>query len=175
MIFTAIGLDPGGSTGWASYQAEVDIQDPNSIHHNWYTEKWNCGTFGPDAHHDALYTLLELSHTSEYHIICESFEYRNKSRPGLELISKEYIGVVNLFAQQRGLRLPGNYPQVHYQTAAQGKITPHSFIQKRHLENIGLWSSGRENRHAMDAYGHLLFWLINGQYKRYDLLKRLGK
>lgn len=169
MIFTAIGLDPGGTTGWASYQAELLPKG------DFANEKWNCGQLDPPAHHDQLYTLLELSHTAEFHIVCESFEYRNESRAGLELISKEYIGVVNLFAQQRGHPISCYNPMVHYQTAALGKVTNKSFIQKRHLQTLGLWFPGHENRHSMDAYGHLLYWLINGQYKRYDLLKRMGK
>lgn len=175
MIFTAVGLDPGGTTGWASYQANVLTNVPTHPRGWWREEKWNCGQLDPPAHHNQLYTLLELRHTAEFHIVCESFEYRNESRAGLELVSKEYIGVVNLFVQQRGLHLPNDYPKVHYQTAALGKVSNKSFIQKRHLQTLGLWSPGHENRHAMDAYGHLLYWLINGQYKRYDLLKRMGK
>jgi hypothetical protein len=100
--------------------------------------------------------------------VCESFEYRNQSRAGLELISKEYIGIVNLFVQQRNI-----VANVHYQTASQGKITKKSFIQKSNLQTAGLWSSG--DGHAMDAYGHMLTWMINGPMRRYDLLKWLGK
>lgn len=172
MIFTVLALDPGGTTGWATYQAEmmipVEARGPNEC--EWYDEKWNCGLLEGQAHHDELFALLELSQTAEFHIVCESFEYRNQSRAGLELISKEYIGVVNLFAQER--RIEKN---IHYQTASQGKITKNSFIQKHNLQTAGLWSPVHEDRHAMDGYGHLLYWLINGQYRRYDLLKWLGK
>lgn len=167
MIFTVLGLDPGGTTGWAMYQAEM--VDVAGLPIEWYNEKWNCGLL-EGQHHDLLYTLLELNHTAEYHIVCESFEYRNDSRAGLELISKEYIGVVNLFAQQRHIE-----SNVHYQTAAIGKLTKKSFVQKHNLEALGVWSSGHDNRHAMDATSHLLTWLVHGPYKRYDLLKRMGK
>lgn len=173
MIFTALGLDPGGTTGWATYQAkviEVPVVSATGFVYEWYDEKFTCGLLEGPEHHDQLYTLLELSHTGEYHIVCESFEYRNKSRAGLELISKEYIGVVALFAIQRNMA-----KNVHWQTASMGKISKSSFIKKSNLQTMGLWSSSHENRHAMDAYGHLLYWLVTGPYKRYDLLKRMGK
>lgn len=165
MTFTILALDPGGTTGWATYQAEHSTV-PGEF--TWSDEKWNCGQLEGNNHHDALYTLLELSHTAEFHIVCESFEYRNQSRTGVVLISKEYIGVVNLFAQQRNI--VGN---VHYQTAAQGKVTGNSFIKKHNLQAAGLWSPGFG--HAMDAYAHMLYWMISGPLRRHDLLKWLGK
>ena len=102
-----------------------------------------------------------------YTNICERFEYRNTSRAGLVLDSKEYIGVVNLFAQDRSatLRRP-----VAYQNASEAK----GFVRDSHIKKLGLWSSG--NPHAMDATRHLLYWLTN-KYEDTDFrleLLRLG-
>jgi hypothetical protein len=133
--------------------------------HEWYKEGWTCGQLGPGDHHDKLETLLELNESQEYHVIYESFEFRNtpttKHRDNVELVSREYIGVARLLAQKY------NWP-IYHQTAAQGKITKKSFVRKVNLQRLGLWRSGWP--HAMDGYGHLLYWLVNDLFQRKDLL-----
>jgi hypothetical protein len=98
--------------------------------------------------------MLERFRTVEYHIVCESFEYRNVSRAGLVLDSVEYIGVMKRFCQERNVKYT-------MQTAAMGKVGNRTtaFVKKSNLQKLGLWSSG--NIHAMDAYGHLLYYMIN--------------
>lgn len=134
----------------------------------WYNERWSCGQIGPYEHHAELCMFLEMNHVAETTIVCESFEYRKGLRDNVELISREYIGVVKLIAAQR------NIPVV-FQTAAVGKIRESkdgkagSFVQKRHLERMGLWSPGTP--HAMDAYGHLLYYATQ-RLRRNDLLVR---
>jgi hypothetical protein len=155
-VFTVIALDPGGSTGWALYQAQLLVTPGGTP--EWYDEKWLSGTLNQPDHHRTLYGLLEQHHTQQYHVVVESFEYRNKSRPGLELVSKEYIGVAKLFCQDR--KVP-----YYSQTASQGK----GLVKDYNLRNLGLWFGGRESRHAMDAARHLVYWLVTGEYKRKDI------
>lgn len=135
-----VSLDPGQTTGWAAW---TDYEDKS-------VSQFTCGQIGPQEHHKALFDMLGMLHTSEYAIVCERFEYRNRSRPGLELISREYIGVTRLFVQERS--------DVHLemQSASQAK----GFVTDAHIKKLGLWSPG--DRHAMDAYRHLLYFLING-------------
>lgn len=159
--FTAIAIDPGETSGWGMYRAQRIVTPDGAS--EWYDEKFTCGELGPHDHYNQLETLLELQESQEYHIICESFEFRNtgKHRDNLVLVSLEYIGVVKLFCQKH------SYP-ANMQTASQGKITKKSFVRKENLQRLGLWDP--RLGHAMDGYGHLLQWMINGPLKRKDFL-----
>jgi len=142
------GFDPGGTTGWACF----DLNAPEAV--RWDT----CGEIGPEEHHWKLWEFLqERVNVNEDRIVCESFQYRAHLDKA-ELISCEYIGVVKLYCADYGLT-------PHFQTASQGKIKEDrpgkqgSFTQKRHLEKLGLWIPGQ--KHAMDGYGHLLYYIIH--------------
>lgn len=148
MIDRIVALDPGGTTGWAMVTYE-DGKEP----------QYNCGMFRALEHHKELYDALGMWQTESYRIVCESFEYRNASRPGLVLSSVEYIGVMKLFCQER------NVPY-HFQSASQGKIRdkPNAFVKPSNLKRLGLWSPSMV--HAMDAYGHLLYYTIHNDPAR---------
>lgn len=133
-----IALDPGGTTGWATYRHTEDA----------VIGTFDFGQIGPHEHHLELYTLLTYPNGYEDEFVTESFEYRNANRPGLVLVSKEYIGITKLVAGQR------NRPFTE-QTASKAK----GFVRDSHLKRLDLWSS--ENRHAMDAMRHLIFYLVN--------------
>ena len=141
MTLRIIALDPGGTTGWAL----ADIEEGGHIEfkHD-MLERMN--------HHKELHDTLESFEPDI--IVCESFEYRNANRPGLELISVEYIGVMKLFAETSGT------PYV-MQKAAQGKIRdkPTAFVKPDNLKRLSLYHPNQV--HAMDAYGHLLYYIIN--------------
>jgi hypothetical protein len=140
--FKVIALDPGGTTGWATFAA--DRMPDGEL----YAGVWRRGHLGPGQHHDLLYAFLEMETVATTHIVSESFEYRNRARAGLVLDSKEYIGVTKLFCQQRKL--------IYYsQTAAQGK----GFVKDDNIKRLDLWRPGW--KHAMDATRHLLYFLIH--------------
>lgn len=145
-MFRVLALDPGGTTGWATYTARV-VVDPFTNAVEYKDEGWNCGQLAGE-HHSELWKLLLDNQSHDYQLVCERFEYRNTARSGLVLDSREYIGVTKLFAQQR--RLP-----LTLQNASEAK----GFVRDSHLKRLALWSSG--NPHAMDAMRHLLFWLTN--------------
>jgi hypothetical protein len=169
---TVIGLDPGGSTGYAVYQVEKILNAfPGSVNKTKYVyEKWYTGTLGPEDHHNELYTLLELYHTQEYHIVCESFEFRQRDkdakRTNIVLMSREYIGIVKLFGQQRSGKPNG--PTIVFQTAAQGK----GFVADEKLKAMGLWLPSR--KHEMDARRHLIYYMVN-HLGRKDLIESWRK
>ena len=143
MTSRIVALDPGGTTGWAY----VDIANDGTL-------EFHHGMLVAQNHHKELYDALVRWHIGDYQIVCESFEYRNASRPGLELISVEYIGVMKYFCQDFEVAY-------HMQSASQGKVRdkPSAFVKPENLKRLGLWSPNQV--HAMDAYGHLLYYLIN--------------
>jgi hypothetical protein len=59
MTKTIIAFDPGGTTGWATWQ-----QDNVSI---WNEPRWSRGQLGPEEHHEELDQLIGLQHTMERH------------------------------------------------------------------------------------------------------------
>lgn len=154
---TILALDPGGTTGWAVFQA-TRIPHPTESKFEYYDMKWKRGQIGPEPHHSALFTLLGMWGTAEYHIVCESFEYRNRSRAGLVLDSLEYIGIMKLFCAERDKAF-------HMQTASMGK----GFVKDENIKKLSLWFPGQ--KHAMDATRHLLYYMINtAGIMKHDLL-----
>lgn len=153
-----IAIDPGGTTGWATH-SWMELRDEQ------FDRIFTCGQL-TGVHHNQLDHLLGDQHVANYWIVCESFQqYRELDSPSL--IAIEYIGVVKRFAQERGIRLI-------FQSSTQGKIKNKSFVRKEHLQKLGLWYPAHP--HAMDAYGHLLTYMINhggttAQYRAELLLK----
>lgn len=163
--YRVIALDPGGSTGWGTYTATR--MEAGKGKYEYYDEKWACGTLGPDEHHKDLYELLEMQRVQNYTVVSESFEFRQNDgdRTGIELISREYIGVAKVYCAIEDIRFVK-------QTAAMAKkfIPDKGPMANKHLRVMGLWVPGRENRHAMDAYRHLVYYLVNKE-RRYDLIE----
>jgi hypothetical protein len=150
---TVIAFDPGGTTGWA--KAEWDEA----------RTKWSSGQMGPHEHHLELWSMLVELYLAaqvdgiQLHVVTESFEFRQGTvgRTGLDLHSKEYIGVMKLFAELHGRTL-------WEQTASTGK----GFVSDAKLKASGLWIVGQQ--HARDANRHLLYYMINKLGRR-DLVK----
>lgn len=82
------------------------------------------------------------------YIVCEDFEYRNRSRAGLVLFSVQAIGVIRLYEL-----MAEHQTAVVLQKAATGK----GFFTDTQLKNHGAYKRGIP--HAMDATRHLLHWL----------------
>lgn len=160
--YRVIALDPGGTTGWDTYSATRMVTPDGTV--EWYDEEWRCGQLGPGDHHDQLYALLEDQHVQHYAVVCESFEFRQgKQRDNLNLISREYIGIVKMFAKERNVPL-------HMQSAgmAKGFVPDKGPMRNKKLRVMGLWVPGK--KHAMDARRHLVFYLVNKEH-RYDLVE----
>lgn len=155
--YARIGLDPGGTTGWALYQATMMPPVGNGAP-EMIDEKWTCGQLGPEEHHTKLFTLLGMHHVQDYRVICESFEFRQgKQRDNINLMSKEYIGVAKLFGQERDL-------PVVFQTAGLAK----PFVTDQKIKKMNLWVPGR--KHSMDAMRHLIYYMVNREH-RHDLIQ----
>lgn len=142
-----VALDPGGTTGWAAFT----------------NGEYVSGQIDTDQHHYKLYQLLGRFYVGypKLVIICESFEFRQGDasfRMGVNLISREYIGVAKLFAQSmEGV-------EFYLQTAATAK----KFVTDDKLKVMDLWPTGQQ--HARDAYRHLVTHLVQKR-KKFDLVQ----
>jgi hypothetical protein len=179
-MYRILALDPGGTTGWATYTAQRMAHPEYSRQEQilgappfeYFDQKWACGQLGPEEHHSKLFSLLGIQQTSEFVLVCESFEFRNKDRrhrDNINLMSREYIGVATLFYQ---LRMEGRDGQSYWkQTAGLAKsFIPDSGPQaNKKIKEAGLWHPNQV--HAMDATRHLLWYLVNRD-NRYDLVRR---
>lgn len=89
-------------------------------------------------------------------IICEDFQYRNRARDGLELISAELNGVVKLYASEYKVTL-------YMQTPVEGIG---GFYNDDRLKEHDLWQEGKI--HANEATMHLLHWYTFKQGYKYN-------
>lgn len=147
-----LALDPGGTTGWAL----IDIDET-------VVTDLSCGQIGDSKHHRILWDFLHAEDPDR--LICEMFTYqirRNQGvdMPGVELISREYIGVAELYTQTTPCVL---------------EMQPTSclsFWSDDKLKIIGLYRPGKP--HANDAVRHLLYF-ITFTMKDYRYLHQLKR
>lgn len=160
------------------YQAEI-IRNPDG-QIEWFEDKhqtWAQGELGPVPHHDILFDMLGRFQTTNFIIVCESFEYRRNSRDSqrdnIVLDSKEYIGVVKLFEMQRMLQhatIRSGAQRVVFQTASEGKGFWFPRKDPTKLKKLGLYRPG--SVHMNDATAHLLHY-ATFKLGRKDFLNRL--
>lgn len=172
--YRVVALDPGGTTGWFQYDAEympdINIPDKRELI-SWKTTPLH---FGPHDHHEELYAALESSQIHDYYLAYESFEFRNfdkKYRDNINLMSREYIGVAKLFAQERGL-YEQNRVFAFNAGMSKGFIpdkAKNGLAANAKLKAIpGFYHSGM--KHANDAARIAAYFLINKQ-GRSDLIQ----
>lgn len=129
-----IALDPGITTGYSIGQIDENgLMRVVTGENRWsHLELWNLfEEYEPDV------------------IICETFEYRNRSRKGLELYSRELIGVCNLYAQMK---------QCHIRMQNPLKDNESTFFNDARLQKDNIYKKGCG--HANDAARHLLTWFV---------------
>ena len=153
-----MAYDPGGTTGWAYCEYLNHTHPLNEYKFTYYQ-----GQIGPDEHHDKLYEHLNMwafgVEGPPLIVVCESFEFRQHinqahTKTKVELISKEYIGVIKLFCMLENLNDPV------FQTATTAKTFipdkgPQAHVK---IKQLGLWVPGKV--HAMDATRHLLRYMV---------------
>lgn len=148
-----LSLDPGGTTGYS--WCELDPGDKKQI------PEFYGGQIGPGKHHLDLFNLLQEGWDV---VVCESFEYRMVAidddktgtvySPVIELISKEYIGVVELWSQ--GTQT-GRAAKIVFQKPAVA-VGQKTFWTKEKMVKMGVYKSGE--RHRNDATRHLLHYTV---------------
>lgn len=143
-----IALDPGGTTG----VAVVEMLEDGKL-------SFNVAQIGPAEHHVELEDFLhkQLEGVSRRWVICERFDYRNTSKSGLRLDSREYIGTVKGYCRRQGIPLV-------LQTAAQAK----GFVSNNILKELNLYTEAF--RHANDAMRHLIYFVVNNEDFKFKAL-----
>lgn len=144
-----LAFDPGGTTGVARCVLPPTPQyDPVAL---WHFDAWQIGQ-PDDSHHVELDRMLYDRLPSV--IVYEDFQYRpyagddgDKRRAQLNLVSKEYVGVLKLYCYYNRVPLVKHTPSMGLQ-----------FVKDKRLKSLGLHQPGRD--HANDATRHLLYYLV---------------
>lgn len=137
-----IALDPGVTTGYA-----VGVIDGGLMQVVTGQEKWI---------HSELYGFLGDNKPDV--LISEKFEFRNRARTGLELISREFIGVANLYAQ---LFMPEPHELVMQMP---GSVISGYFSKPSNMKEV--YKPGKI--HSNEAAMHLLHWFQFGSGFQYN-------
>lgn len=124
-----LAFDPGGTTGICGFHSEHGITMQDEI--------------AEPSHHIMLYTLLDLIKPDL--IIYELFEVHG-GRASVDLIARDYCGVLDLWAQQNG-----DTPVVTHRTHFM------NFWTDEKLKMTGLYQPGHP--HANDATRHMLYYI----------------
>lgn len=139
-----MALDPGGTTGWATFEPNLDYI--------------TCGQIGPHEHHEQLYqhlchAMFGLEETPwRLKIAYESFQFRQFAgfdKTKVELWSVEYIGVIKLFGSRAGVQTVAH-------TASEAK----GFVNDEKLKRLGWYKLTAGMPHARDGLRHLLYELV---------------
>ncbi len=129
-----IALDPGVTTGFTTYQDEVDGQ---KIAPQW--AQWQSM-----SEVKAIWEQL-VSHEPDV-VVYEKFTSPSATRHRVELFPVQVIGVTRLYCQR------AEVPEFSH-TASMGK----GFWNDKKIKKCGLWVPSMG--HAMDATRHLLYHL----------------
>lgn len=150
-----MAIDPGGTTGWVCHEIEEGRPEiPLDVY---------GGQLGPYEHHYELDELL--SKISPDIVVCEQFTYRIKKTkagvavPGINLTSKEYIGVVKLWVKKEIQPHPSLF--LPMPAAAVG---PKAWWSNDRLKVMGAYTVNEPHRN--DATRHLLTHIINKLARR---------
>lgn len=141
---TFLALDPGVTTGWCLARW---VPNENRI-------LLACGE-KQFALLDLYVALWSLANETDCTVIYETFEYRNRSRTGLNLTPVKMIGVIELAGQMF------NEIGLCSQNAAQGK----GFWNDDKLRKYKVYKTGR--KHGRDATRHMLHFFTFGAGVQY--------
>lgn len=163
---TVVALDPGGTTGIATYDADIVTNTENQI--EYYNEKFNVLEMGPYDHHFALYNFLQYLRTQNTRVVCEAFHNRGMNK---DLIALQYIGIIRLFTQETmGMPTYGLRQVLWMQEPSIVNSKQNSFWNDSKLKKLGRYTPGM--KHGNDAMAHLLHHL-SFTMKREDILLQL--
>jgi hypothetical protein len=151
-----IALDPGGTTGWAVWQA-LYIPGLESWSVN-KTQSYTCGHITGPNHGAELRNFLGTQRVFSTTVVCERYQDRHNEKHD-DPIAREYIGIARTWCIEN---------DVEFVEQNAGAAKP--FVKDVNLRRLGVWQ-GKQWKHAMDAYRHLFWFMINGAPGRKDLLK----
>lgn len=141
-VIKVVAFDPGITDGFASGLINTTIGFMEVAADQ---QKWTVGE---------LYTWLQ--ETKPDAVIHERFTYRNRSRKGLVLESRNKIGVIQLYCEQN--------PNVF--AFAQMPADAKTYFTDKELKANGVYRV--KMPHANDAMRHLLRWFVFGAGYKYN-------
>lgn len=149
-----MGIDPGGTTGFATYDCESMSWD------RWQT------AYRPVKLYNQINDWLAIQplRSEPPVIICERFQYR-RNRPDADLTAMKVIGIAELAAQR--LSTEFHYQQASVPNGEEGD----TFWTTNRVKHLGLWLTGMI--HAMDATKHILYYR-SFTLGENDLIKQLA-
>lgn len=134
LMIKVIAFDPGVTTGFAV----GEIDESSGL--------MKVQTAQAKLDHKDLWSWL--NNFKPDHIVCERFDFRQGARSGLELISRELIGIIELYCQSNDCKLKMQSPgQV---------IGDKCYWSDAKLKQTSIYRRG--NIHANEAAKHLLYW-----------------
>lgn len=148
-----MAFDPGGTTGYVyHYLRHLNVNKYTGGNFD-YVGAWGGGQIGPNKHHKELWTLLCRENPTA--IVCEDFDYRilrdkddTYDRGGISLISRDYIGVIELYCELTGTPLHMQKPT----------IKAIEWLKDPALKKLGIYKTS--NQHQNDASRHLLHHIV---------------
>lgn len=157
-----ISFDPGGTTGYVIHKVvPKNAQKCNGSYH--YTDSWTGGQLGPDKHHVDLWKLLTKENPDR--VVCERFTYQIRKNqqvdmPGVVLMSRNYIGVIELYCELT------HTPLFMQETSVIGL----KWVDNEALKLLKIHTPGQV--HKNDAARHLVYHVVHTM-KRTDSLQAL--
>lgn len=163
-----VAFDPGGTTGYSILhltKRKDDLHLAVSASTVSYDRVWHGGQFEESDHHKTLWNFL--CKLDPDMVVCENFVYQLRkldgvAQPGIELISRDYIGVIKLYCQLTGKPLTINPPS----------IIGLPWVSNDVLKSLGAYVPGHP--HENDAARHALYHAVHN-LKRNELLRVLRK
>lgn len=143
-----MSFDPGGTTGWCLHQ-HVGAGEPVPPGPRWVGGQLTGGEVG---HHLELWELLKKYEPTV--IIYEAFNYQIRQRqaatmPGVQLISREYIGILQLWARLYKIPIVKQQPSV----------IGIQWVKDPALKKFGLYNVGEPHRN--DAARHMVYFIVS--------------
>lgn len=157
-MIKAVAFDPGKTTGFATGEmVELSAGETFKKEHPYENDIYWSGMLIQTAQAEMTHADIMnwLNNMKPDYIICERFDFRNRARTGLELISREFIGVINLYCEMN------TDCTLVMQSASQGK----GHFTNEKLKMAHVYRKGCD--HANDAVRHLLYWYRFGSGHQY--------
>jgi hypothetical protein len=150
-------FDPGGTTGIASYYLLDEGRYTTSGGSFDYYEMFNGRQLGPEPHFKELWSYLAMM--SPDVIVCEDFLYQVRDNtPTINLISRDYIGVLRLYCELTRKPLKMQNPN---------QVKETKWVSDEALKKLNVYQEGCP--HQNDATRHLIFFVVN-TLKRKEIL-----
>lgn len=143
-----LAIDPGVTTGYCYAEIEVRVHRPENSALRYYPFQWVDDV-------DECWDRIEAF--KPRYIIIEDFEFRQRTRTGLNLFPVQLIGVARLYELKCK-----DQCAVYLQKASYGK----SYYTDQQLKQLNLYKKGVP--HGMDASRHLLQWFTFGAGFQYN-------